>query len=87
MLIDTAVGDAGLEHLRNLKSLRRLHIRRTNVTDEGVARLQQASPTAPSSGKRIARSRPIDNLPRRPYNDGVKCGARIFPLNCQDDVP
>ena len=38
------VTDAGLEHLKALTKLKSLHLDRTNVTDEGVEKLQQALP-------------------------------------------
>jgi hypothetical protein len=41
---DTHITDAGLAHLEKLTELRRIWIMKTNVTDEGVARLQRALP-------------------------------------------
>ena len=40
----TSVTDAGLEHLKALADLERLDVRRINVTDEDVEKLQQALP-------------------------------------------
>jgi hypothetical protein len=40
----THITDAGLAHLHGLKKLRDLMIQRTQVTNEGIARLQQALP-------------------------------------------
>ncbi|MEK6239056.1 MAG: hypothetical protein N2C14_30440 [Planctomycetales bacterium] len=44
-LDETGITDAGLTHLKGLKNLRKLGIRRTQVTSEGVADLQKALPT------------------------------------------
>ena len=38
------VTDAGLEHLIEMKSLEYLDLANTNITDEGVKKLQQALP-------------------------------------------
>ena len=43
-LVNTKITDAGLKELKEMKSLRRLSIRNTNVTNEGVADLQQLLP-------------------------------------------
>ena len=40
----TKVTDAGLKHLKGLKSLRSLNLQGTKVTDAGVKKLQQALP-------------------------------------------
>ena len=40
----TQVTDAGLEHLKGLTNLQLLWIAKTQVTDEGVKKLQQALP-------------------------------------------
>jgi hypothetical protein len=45
-LNDTKVTDAGLQHLKGLKHLRRLDVRKTNVTEAGVADLRRALPGA-----------------------------------------
>jgi hypothetical protein len=42
---DTAVTDAGLEHLKELTQLQTLGLDHTQVTDEGEERLRQALPT------------------------------------------
>jgi hypothetical protein len=44
MLSDTAISDAGLEHLRGLTQLTALRIRRTKTTDAGEKKLQKALP-------------------------------------------
>ena len=43
-LRSTKVTDAGLEHLKGLKSLVQLDLNSTKVTDEGVEKLQKALP-------------------------------------------
>jgi hypothetical protein len=43
-LSDTQVTDTGLEHLKGLTNLERLELNRTQVTDEGVRKLQEALP-------------------------------------------
>ena len=40
----TNITDAGLRHLQGLINLKRLHLLDTQVTDAGVAELQQALP-------------------------------------------
>ena len=37
--------DAGLEHLKGLKNLKKLYVWQTPVTDAGVAKLKEALPT------------------------------------------
>jgi len=44
LLGQTSVTDAGLEHLGGLKQLQYIELGRTNVTGEGVNKLQQALP-------------------------------------------
>jgi len=44
-LYGTAIGDAGLEQLTGLKSLRNLYVWQTKVTDEGIKKLKQALPS------------------------------------------
>jgi hypothetical protein len=44
VLIDTQVTDAGLVHLEGLSQLKELDLCGTNVSDEGVKKLQQALP-------------------------------------------
>jgi hypothetical protein len=39
-LLDTRVGDAGLEHLKDMKELEGLNLGRTHVTDEGMEHLK-----------------------------------------------
>jgi hypothetical protein len=41
---ETRVTDAGLEHLKGLIGLEFLHLRNTNVTQEGVEELKKALP-------------------------------------------
>jgi hypothetical protein len=43
-LIGTRVTDSDLVQLKGLTQLRALHLTSTNVTDEGVKKLQQALP-------------------------------------------
>ena len=43
-LNNTKVTDAGLEHLKGMTNLRKLTLVDTQVTDEGVDKLQQALP-------------------------------------------
>jgi hypothetical protein len=43
-LTGVPIGDAGLEHLKNAKSLTTLNVPGTNVTAAGVAKLQAALP-------------------------------------------
>jgi hypothetical protein len=45
-LNDTKITDAGLWHLKGLKHLRRLDVRKTNVTEAGVEDLRRALPGA-----------------------------------------
>ena len=40
----TAITDAGLSNLESLEALKELKVTRTNVTDNGVAALQQKLP-------------------------------------------
>jgi hypothetical protein len=40
----TKVSDAGLEHLKELKKLRSLTLRKTTVTEKGIAELKKALP-------------------------------------------
>jgi hypothetical protein len=44
LLDDTAVGDAGLVHLKGLKQLELVRLSGTRVTDVGLSDLQQALP-------------------------------------------
>jgi Ran GTPase-activating protein (RanGAP) involved in mRNA processing and transport len=41
---DSPITDATLEHLSRFVTLRKLDIRRTNVTDEGVGKFKKAVP-------------------------------------------
>jgi hypothetical protein len=41
---DTKISDAGLEHLAALAGLKSIKVSRSNVTAEGLARLQTAIP-------------------------------------------
>ena len=43
-LFKTKVGDAGLEHLLGLKSLKRLYLWQSAATDAGIAKLKEALP-------------------------------------------
>jgi len=45
-LYATAVGDTGLEHLHDLRSLEQLYLWQTQVTSAGVEALRQALPEA-----------------------------------------
>lgn len=45
VLWDTKITDAGLKHLAEMKSLQRLHLRRTEVTPQGIASLQKLLPS------------------------------------------
>ena len=40
----TQIGDAGLEHLRGLTSLTAIRVNETQVTEEGIKKLQRALP-------------------------------------------
>jgi hypothetical protein len=43
-LDDTGITDAGLKHLVGLTRLQELDLHGTHVTDEGIAKLQEALP-------------------------------------------
>ena len=43
-LYDTIVSDSGLNHLKGLKNLRRVDVRRTHVSQQGVDDLRRALP-------------------------------------------
>jgi hypothetical protein len=45
-LYGTEVTDAGLEHLKGLKSLESVHLWQSKVTEPGVKKLQTALPNA-----------------------------------------
>ncbi|HEV3004745.1 MAG TPA: hypothetical protein VGX78_09800, partial [Pirellulales bacterium] len=44
--VSTPLTDAGLEHLKGLKRLKRVDVRFTQVSDDGVQRLRKALPQA-----------------------------------------
>jgi hypothetical protein len=43
-LSDTAVTDAGLEHLKGLHALKELSLKHTRVTEQGIKRLRSTLP-------------------------------------------
>jgi hypothetical protein len=52
-LVGIPVTDQGLQHLRTLDNLELILIRRTQVTDEGIAALQSALPDCRINPKKL----------------------------------